>query len=62
MVYELKDVLISVKDVSLRFGDKQILKPISLEVRDIVCPDIEERDKRTRQSCPGPTKLATLVL
>lgn len=39
MTYELKDVLISVKDVSLRFGDKQILKPISLEVKDIVCPD-----------------------
>lgn len=36
--YEVKDVLISVKDVSLRFGEKVVLKPTTVEVRDIVRP------------------------
>ncbi len=39
MQHDLRDVLVSVKDVSLKFGDKQILRPISAEVRDIVRPD-----------------------
>ena len=37
--HELKDVLVTVKDVSLKFGDKLILKPTSAEVRNIVRPD-----------------------
>jgi len=36
--YEYKEVLVSVKDVSLHFGEKVILKPTSIEVRDIVRP------------------------
>lgn len=39
IAHELKDVLISVKDVSLKFGDTVVLRPISAEVRDIVRPD-----------------------
>jgi polar amino acid transport system ATP-binding protein/sulfate transport system ATP-binding protein len=45
MQHDLKEVLISVKDVSLSFEDrrtgrmKQILKPINVDVRDIVRPD-----------------------
>ncbi len=44
MQHDLRDVLISVKDVSLSFEDrrtgrtKQILKPISVDVRDVVRP------------------------
>lgn len=36
--YEVRDVLVSIKDVTLKFGDKLILKPTSIEVRDIVRP------------------------
>jgi ABC-type nitrate/sulfonate/bicarbonate transport system ATPase subunit len=45
MQHDLKEVLISVKDVSLSFEDrrtgclKQILKPITVDVRDVVRPD-----------------------
>jgi ABC-type nitrate/sulfonate/bicarbonate transport system ATPase subunit len=38
--YELKDVLVQAMDVSLSFEDKLILKPTSIEVRDIVRPGI----------------------
>lgn len=38
--YELRDTLISIKDVSLKFGDKQILRPVNVEVKDIVRPDV----------------------
>lgn len=40
--YELRDILVSVKDISLKFGDKQILKPISIDVRDIVRPGMSQ--------------------
>jgi hypothetical protein len=36
--YELKETLVSLKDISLKFGDKVILKPFSAEVRDIARP------------------------
>jgi polar amino acid transport system ATP-binding protein/sulfate transport system ATP-binding protein len=36
--YELKETLVSIADVSLKFGDKVILKPIHAEVRDIIRP------------------------
>lgn len=42
MQYELKEVLVSVKNVSLQFEDKVILKPTSIEVRDIVRPDVAQ--------------------
>jgi ABC-type nitrate/sulfonate/bicarbonate transport system ATPase subunit len=34
--YQKKDTLIKIDNVSLSFGDKVILKPISMEVKDIV--------------------------
>ena len=37
--YELKEVLVSIKDVGLSYGDKPILANLSAEVRDIVRPD-----------------------
>src|ERR1700748_1450062 len=37
--YVEKDTLIKIDNVSLSFGDKVILKPISTEVKDIVRPD-----------------------
>jgi len=37
--YELKDVLVSIKDVCLSYDDKPVLKNLSAEVRDIVRPD-----------------------
>ncbi len=36
--YEYKDTLIKIDNVSLTFDDKVILKPISIEVKDIVRP------------------------
>jgi NitT/TauT family transport system ATP-binding protein len=36
--YTLKEVLVKTVDVTLSFGDKVILKPTSVEVRDIVRP------------------------
>jgi len=38
MDYEIKDVLVSVNDICLKFGDKQILQNVKAEVRDIVRP------------------------
>ncbi len=38
MQHDLRDVLVSVRDVSLKFGDRLILRPISAEVRDVVRP------------------------
>lgn len=38
--HKIGETLISVKGVSLKFGDKQILRPIDQEVRDIVRPDV----------------------
>jgi ABC-type polar amino acid transport system ATPase subunit len=40
--YELKNVLTKVIDVTLSFGDKVVLKPTSVEVRDIVRPGCEQ--------------------
>ena len=34
--YKTTDTLIKIDNVSLSFGDKLILKPISMEVKDIV--------------------------
>jgi ABC-type nitrate/sulfonate/bicarbonate transport system ATPase subunit len=34
--YDLKNVLVSIDNISLKFGDKVILKPISAQVKDIV--------------------------
>jgi ABC-type polar amino acid transport system ATPase subunit len=39
VAYELKDVLVSIKDVGLSYGGKPILANLSAEVRDIVRPD-----------------------
>jgi ABC-type nitrate/sulfonate/bicarbonate transport system ATPase subunit len=36
--YELKDTLVSIKDVCLSYGDKPILSHLNAEVKDIVCP------------------------
>jgi len=36
--YELKDVLVSIKDLCLSYDDKPVLKDLSAEVRDIVRP------------------------
>jgi len=38
--YELRETLVSLKDISLKFGDKVILKPFSAEVRDIARPGV----------------------
>jgi polar amino acid transport system ATP-binding protein/sulfate transport system ATP-binding protein len=38
--YELKETLVSVANVSLKFGDTTILKPITVEVRDVVRPGV----------------------
>lgn len=38
VVHELKDVLARVDNVSLKFGDRLILKPTTIEVRDIHRP------------------------
>lgn len=40
--YELGEVLVRIRDVSLKFGDRQILKPISMEVRDIIRPGMSQ--------------------
>jgi len=37
--YELKDVLVSIKDVGLSYSGKPVLANLSAEVRDIVRPD-----------------------
>lgn len=37
--YQTKDTLIKIDNVSLSYGDKVILKPISIEVKDIVRED-----------------------
>lgn len=37
--HELKEVLVQATDVSLKFDEKVILKPTTVEVRDIVRPD-----------------------
>ena len=38
--YKYTDTLIKIDNVSLHFDDKIILKPISIEVKDIVRPDV----------------------
>jgi len=40
IAHEYKDTLISVKDVSLKFGSTLILKSTSVDVRDVVRPDV----------------------
>lgn len=40
MPYELKELLVSVKDASLKFGDTLVLKPTSVSVHDIVRPGV----------------------
>lgn len=40
--YELKDVLVRVANVTLSFGEKLILKPTSVEVRDVVRPGMTQ--------------------
>jgi ABC-type nitrate/sulfonate/bicarbonate transport system ATPase subunit len=39
MVYEKRETLLSVKDVSLKLGGNQILRDINFEIKDIVRPD-----------------------
>lgn len=39
MQHSFHDVLVTIENVSLKFGEKVILKPTSIEVRDIVRPD-----------------------
>jgi len=36
MIYEKQDLLLSLKDVSLGYGEKKILRDINVEIRDIV--------------------------
>lgn len=36
MTYEVKDVILDVKNVSLRYGDKQILRDVNAQIYDIV--------------------------
>jgi len=36
--YELKETLVTIRDASLKFGEKTILRPTSVEVKDIVRP------------------------
>ena len=38
MPYEIKETLITIKDIGLTFGDKVILKGVNAEVKDIVRP------------------------
>jgi ABC-type polar amino acid transport system ATPase subunit len=38
--YELRDVLIKIQDLGLKFGDKVVLSGINAEVRDIVRPGV----------------------
>jgi NitT/TauT family transport system ATP-binding protein len=40
--YERRDVLVKIENVSLSFGPSKILKPIDVEVRDIVRPDARQ--------------------
>ena len=40
MVYALEELLIKAENVSLRYGDKQILRDINFEVRNVTRPDI----------------------
>ena len=40
MPYEVKDVLVSVENVSLTLGGKQILRDVNFEIRDITRPGI----------------------
>ena len=40
VTYEKKEVILSVKDVCLKYEDKQVLNNINFEVRDIVRPGI----------------------
>jgi ABC-type nitrate/sulfonate/bicarbonate transport system ATPase subunit len=37
--YELRDTLVTIKDVGLKFGDKVVLAGVTAEVKDIVRPD-----------------------
>lgn len=40
MLYNKKDVLLKVQDVSLKLGGKQILRDINFQIEDIVRPDM----------------------
>ncbi len=40
--HTLQETLVSIKDVSLKFGEAVILKPTSVEVRDIVRPNMKQ--------------------
>jgi ABC-type nitrate/sulfonate/bicarbonate transport system ATPase subunit len=40
--YALQEVLIKAEDVSLRYGDKQILRDINFEVLNVVRPGVEQ--------------------
>ena len=39
-IYTKKDVIIKVENVSLKYGDKQILNNVNLEIHDVVRPDM----------------------
>jgi ABC-type nitrate/sulfonate/bicarbonate transport system ATPase subunit len=40
--YELRETLVSIKDVTLKFGDTLVLKPTSVDVRNIVRPGMHQ--------------------
>jgi polar amino acid transport system ATP-binding protein/sulfate transport system ATP-binding protein len=40
--YEVKDVLVSIRDVGLSFGDTHVLRGVTAEVRDIVRPGVAQ--------------------
>lgn len=42
MNYKKEEVLLKVKDVNLFYGDKQILRDINFEVKNIVRPDVKQ--------------------
>lgn len=42
MDHSLGETLVSIRDISLKFGDAVVLKPTSVEVRDIVRPGMKQ--------------------
>lgn len=42
MTYEIKETLVTVKDVTLKFGEALILKPITIEVKNITRPGLDQ--------------------
>lgn len=42
LLHELKETLVTIDNVSLKFGDKVILKPITVDVKDVVRPGMKQ--------------------